>query len=203
MKLTKEKKMIIGITGTSGSGKSTVCTLFEKLGFLIIDFDKITHDIYAQNNECINEIDQNFEGVVENNIINRKRLAKIVFTDKEKLEILNKTVHKYIMNELDSILKSNKDKNIILDAPLLFEAKLDEKCDYTLCVTCSFDKKIERIMARDNLTYDEAKMRLENQRDDLYFIEKCDFVLNNDDSVSVKDIESIINIIKTGGEEKK
>jgi dephospho-CoA kinase len=195
--------MIIGIAGSSGSGKSTVCGLFEKLGFIIVDFDKLTHTVYENNNACINEIMSNFEGVVENNSINRKKLAKIVFNDKEKLELLNKIVHKYLIEEFNNILNKNKDKDIILDAPLLFEAKLDKICNYTICVTCSFDKKIERIKKRDNLTYDEAFMRLKNQKDDEYFSKKCDFCLINDVSITQEDIRKILYSIKSGGENKK
>lgn len=195
--------MIIGIAGSSGSGKSTVCTLFEKLGFIIVDFDKLTHTVYADNESCINEIENNFEGVVENNLINRKKLAKIVFNDKEKLELLNKIVHKYLIEELNEILLKNKDKNIILDAPLLFEANLDKMCNYTICVTCDFEKKIERITKRDNLTSDEAVMRLNNQQSDDYFINKCDFCLVNNTNVTEEDIMKILNAIKTGGENKK
>ncbi len=195
--------MIIGIAGSSGSGKSTVCALFEKLGFITVDFDKLTHSVYETNKECINEINDNFEGVVKNDLVDRKELAKIVFKNKEKLVLLNNIVHKYLINELNDILARNKDKDIILDAPLLFEANLDKMCDYTLCVTCDFDKKIERITKRDNLTYDEALMRLKNQKDDEFFANKCDFCLVNNKNVTQEDIMKILNAIKAGGENKK
>ncbi|MBE7053294.1 MAG: dephospho-CoA kinase [Ruminococcaceae bacterium] len=195
--------MIIGIAGTSGSGKSSVCALFEKSNFLIIDFDKLTHTVYESNNECINEIDNNFFGVVKNNVIDRKELAKIVFNDKEKLALLNSIVHKYLIESMNNIINANKEKDVILDAPLLFEANLDKICDYTICVTCDFEKKIERIIKRDNLTYDEAKMRLTNQKDDKYFIEKCDFTIINNDNLDENIVNDIIKKMRNGGENIK
>ena len=195
--------MIIGIAGTSGSGKSSVCALFEKSNFLIIDFDKLTHVVYESNNDCISEIDNNFLGVVKNNVIDRKELAKIVFNDKEKLALLNSIVHKYLIESMNDIINANKEKDVILDAPLLFEANLDKICDYTICVTCDFEKKIERIVKRDNLTYDEAKMRLTNQKDDNYFIEKCDFTIINNDNLDENIVNDIIKKMRNGGENIK
>lgn len=196
--------IIIGLTGSSGSGKSTVAKEFEKLGFLVIDFDEITHSIYKTCDECINEIKRNFEGVVSNNTVDRKKLAKIVFADKKKLGILNETVHKYIMKRLYEVLDANKDKNIVLDAPLLFEAKLDKICTFTLCVVCDYEKKIERIKMRDGITYEAAQARLKNQKDDAYFTEKCDFsVENNGDFFDASAIKKIVDKINLGGANKK
>ena len=195
--------MIIGISGTSGSGKSSVCALFEKADFLVVDFDKLTHTVYENNKECIDEIKNNFFGVVKNNFIDRKELAKIVFSDKEKLALLNSIVHKYLIEELKNIINENNEKDIILDAPLLFEANLDKMCDYTICVTCDFDKKVERIIKRDGLTLCEAKARLKNQKDDSYFSEKCDFTITNNDILCAKTVNDIIKKIRNGGADIK
>ena len=196
--------MIIGLTGTSGSGKSTVAALFEEAGFLKVDFDEITHDIYKNSLDCINEIRYNFEGVVdENNVIDRKKLAKIVFSDKEKLSILNNTAHKYIIKRFKEILEANRDKNIILDAPLLFEANLDAMCDYTLCVTCDFEKKVERIMKRDSISREMALSRLNSQKKDEEIVKLCDFEIVNNERITKNDIIKLLNTINSGGAKYK
>ena len=192
--------LIIGLTGASGSGKSTAAKELEKKGYLIIDLDSVTHSVYTDCEDCKNELKEIFGNcVIKDGAVNRRYLAKIVFSDREKLSILNKTVHKYILERLHNFLDGNKGKNIVIDAPLLFEAELDKICDVTVCVVCSFDKKIERIKKRDSISYDEAVMRLKNQKDDNYYIEKCDLAIENDDKIDMEKFEDFIKNKVLGG----
>lgn len=175
--------MIIGITGASGSGKSIASECFEKIGYKIVDLDKITHEIYKTDKECVNEVKQAFgdEIIDENGDIIRKKLGEIVFCDKEKLNILNEIVHKYILKKALEEIKLNN--NVVVDAPLLFEAGLDKVCDITLGIISQRDKNAKRIQVRDNISIELAKSRLDKQYDDSFFKDKCSFCIENNGSI--------------------
>lgn len=136
--------MIIGITGASGAGKSIASKVFEKNGFFIIDLDKIAHGIYDTNKLCVEEVAREFgNGILdENGKVMRKKLGEIVFADKEKLNILNKITHKYILNEV--FKKLDGKNNAVLDAPLLFESGLEKHCDITLGIISPNEVKTDR-----------------------------------------------------------
>ena len=175
--------MIIGITGASGSGKSIASECFEKIGYKIVDLDKITHEIYKTDKECVNEVKKAFgdEIIDENGDIIRKKLGEIVFCDKEKLNILNKIVHKYILKKALKEIKEVPD--VIVDAPLLFESGLDKVCDITLGIISQRDKNAKRIQVRDNISIELAKSRLDKQYDDSFFKAKCSFCIENNGSI--------------------
>ena len=146
--------MIIGLTGGSGVGKSCASEVFEAEGFLIIDFDKISRDVTSAGSECLAELTQFFGDSILNadQSLNRRLLGEIVFSDKEKLSALNRITHKHILKKSDEITNANKDKNIIFDAPLLFEAGLEKKCDYVVSVLADIQNRIERICRRDSIS---------------------------------------------------
>lgn len=186
--------MIIGITGASGSGKSVASKCFEKAGFKIVDLDKITHEIYKTDKECVNEIKTVFgnEVIGSNQEVLRKKLGEIVFNDGKKLNILNSIVHKYILKKaMDEI---NTHKNVVIDAPLLFEAKLDKLCDITLGIISERSENAKRITVRDDISYDLAQKRLEKQHDDLFFEKNCTFCIHNNSDVQsfIKNIDKFI-----------
>ena len=175
--------MIIVITGASGYGKSIASECFEKIGYKIVDLDKITHEIYKTDKECVNGVKQAFgdEIIDENGDIIRKKLGEIVFCDKEKLNILNKIVHKYILKKALKEIKEVPD--VIVDAPLLFESGLDKVCDITLGIISQRDKNAKRIQVRDNISIELAKSRLDKQYDDSFFKAKCSFCIENNGSI--------------------
>ena len=124
---------IIGITGTSGSGKGYVSDILRGLGYKVFDADKICHEIYENNDECISEINNIFRDVITDGKVDRSKLSKIVFNDKEKLNKLNCVAHKYVLYSLDSSLKEseeNGEKTVFIDAPQMYESGLDKKCSY-------------------------------------------------------------------------
>ena len=178
--------MIIGLTGGSGTGKSSASKIFEKNGFTVIDFDKISRDVCAPKSQCLFEITQIFgESVLnEDKSLNRKKLGEIVFSDKEKLDILTRITHKHILIKTDEIMEENKNKNLLFDAPLLFEAGLEKKCDFVISILSDKEKRIERICKRDSLCVKSAKKRINSQKDDDYYISKSDFCVYNNSSVS-------------------
>ena len=177
--------MILGLTGGSGTGKSTVCKYFEDKGFLIIDSDKIARQVCQKGEKCLEEVVNAFGKEIldeEGNLI-RSALAKIVFSDEEKLGLLNSITHKYIVLENMNIIKDNPHRDIVLDAPLLFEAGLGDICTKRLCVLSDRSKRIQRIVERDNILVENATARINSQPEDEFYISRCEYVVYNNSSV--------------------
>ena len=174
---------IIGICGRSGSGKSTVCKLLSKFGAIILDCDQIYHNLVSASSPCLDEIRRRFgDKVVKNNSLDRKSLGAIVFNDIEALSDLNRISHHYVKEELKKqleILKSKKVSVAVIDAPMLFEAKLETWCDLVCAVIATPEKQIERICHRDLITSEQAEARVKNQLSETELRKKASFVIEN------------------------
>jgi len=183
--------MILGLTGGSGTGKSSACKFFKEKGFLIVDMDKVSRKVCQKGEPCLDEIVSFFgRGIIdENGELIRKKLGDIVFSDKEKLEILNKITHKYIINEAEIFISQNPGKDIVLDAAVLFESGADALCTHTLCVLGSFEKRLSRIMERDSLSEESARNRILSQPDDSFYTSRCDAVVYNNGSLKELNIQ--------------
>ena len=171
--------MIIGVTGSIGVGKSVVFKYIqEKMGDLAeyIDADIITHNIYEKN-EVKNFLFREF------NTINRKEIGKIVFSNKESLEKLNKFMHKSIIEEIDIRIKKSNKKYIFADIPLLYELKLEYMFDKIVVVYASRDIQILRIINRNNLSKDDAIKRIDAQIDIEEKRRKADYVIENMETI--------------------
>ncbi len=176
---------IIGITGNSGSGKSTISKLISKnYEAKIIDADKIAKEMTKNNGEYLQAIRQAFgNNVIKNNELDRKKLADIVFLNRAEKEKLDGLTFEYVVEEIKKELEANQNLDyqyIILDVPLLFESKLDKLCDYTIGVIAPKTEKIKRICKRDKLSKEKALQRLNSQPNDEFFTKNCNTVINNE-----------------------
>ena len=176
---------IIGITGNSGSGKSTISKLISKnYEAKIIDADKIAKEMTKNNGEYLQAIRQAFgNDVIKNNELDKKKLADIVFLNRAEKEKLDGLTFEYVVEEIKKELEANQNLDyqyIILDVPLLFESKLDKLCDYTIGVIAPKTEKIKRICKRDKLSKEKALQRLNSQPNDEFFTKNCNTVINNE-----------------------
>ena len=172
--------MIIGVTGPSGAGKSTVTEYLSKnYGYFIIDADKIAREITSKGSKALDEISEEFgkSYITDDGVLDRKKLGTLVFSSKEKLDKLNRITHKYIIDNIKILAKNNK--NAVIDAPLLFETGLEILCDKLILVLCDEKVRIERIMKRDSISYEDAQKRIRSQNNYEDFISKCHIVINN------------------------
>ena len=153
MQSNKCNKLIIGITGPTGSGKSYICNLFENLGAKIISADKIGHEVLI--NEAKEQILKYFR------TLERKEIGHIVFKDKEKLKKLNDIMHPLIVNKILNIIKD--ESFVVIDAALLFEVGLHKYCTETIYVLANKNARLLRIIERDKITKLQAEARIENE----------------------------------------
>ena len=186
--------MIIGITGSSGAGKSTVCNILKNTyNAKIIDSDKIAKKLSEKGTGYIIDIIKTFGNdiVDEEGNLKRKKLAEIIYSNPEKRNALNNCTFKYILKEIkrkiSKELKEDKKAIILIDAPLLFEAKLNEICDIVIGVIAPKEQQLERIVARDNIDYEEALKRILAQKDNEFYIKHCNFIINNDNLFELED----------------
>lgn len=190
--------MIIGITGSSGSGKSTICKMLAKdYNVKVINADKIAKKLSQKGSSYIIDIIKTFgkDIVDEDGELKRKKLAEIIYSNSQKREALNKCTFKYIKAEINKQIKKVKDNTtILIDAPLLFEAELDKICDKVIGVISDKELQVERIVARDNISYEQAEKRLAAQKSNEFYIKKCDMIIKNDNYIDIeKSIEQIAN----------
>ena len=171
--------MILGITGGSGCGKTTLLKEIEKAGGLILDCDAIYHDLLHSDDAMLCAIGTRFPGTVENGVLDRKKLGAIVFADERALLDLNAITHSAVKKEVLRRLEG-KPALAAIDAIGLFEGALAELCDVTVAVTAPAEMRIARLMKRDGISEEYARSRIAAQHDDAWFREKCGYVLEND-----------------------
>lgn len=179
----ENKKYLIGLTGQSGAGKTTVSKVFQENGYEILNADLIARNL-QENGAVIDILAQEFgqQVITDEGKLNRKILANIVFSDKKELEKLNNIMFPLVTHQVIQLSeKSNKNK-ILLDAPQLFESGVNKMCYFTLAVTAPRETLITRIMNRDNITEEMANKRLSKQHSEEFFKENADFIINNNGS---------------------
>jgi len=178
---------VIGLTGGSGSGKSTIAALMKQNGIDVIDADKIARDIVKKGEKALYEIVEEFgeDVLLENGELDRKKLASIVFTNHDKLEKLNRITHKYITEIIKQRLSQNVSDISVIDAPVLKESGLINICDYVIAVVADKDVRVKRIMERDGMTRQAALDRINSQEPDEKYAQYADFVVNNSGDVAL------------------
>lgn len=172
---------VIGITGGTGAGKSTVCEEIKKYGAEIIDCDKIARQIVEKGEPALGEIVEVFgdDILLSDGTLNRKKMGSLVFSDKKKLEMLNEITHRYIFAEMKKRLIETTADIVVLDVPLLFQCDFPFDCDVTVAVTADKETRIQRIMQRDGINSEMAEARMANQMTDEEYAALADVCFYN------------------------
>lgn len=197
-----KKCIITGLTGQSGAGKTMVSNAFKENGFAVINCDLISRDVTKSGSKCNKELSKLFADCFDENLnLDRQALAKIVFSDKRSLDLLNNTIFPYITKAMINEINKLNDKNInyiLLDAPTLFEAGIDKLCNIIVSCIAEKETRIKRIALRDNISQELIKKRFESQNSEQFFIEHSDFIIENnkDKHAALMQCEEIIEIIK-------
>lgn len=183
-------KMLIGLTGRTGSGKSSAARIFEKLGGYVSDCDKVAHTV-LKDSKIIKVLSDEFGSTILDSIgeIDRKKLGAVVFSDSEKLKFLNKAVHGAVVEKcIDECLHSGKDI-CFMDGSELESSGADEKCRHIIVITADEKTRLSRIMQRDNIDRETALRRMNSQKE---YSKEAIFV---DNSGSISELEEKLKVI--------
>lgn len=175
---------VIGITGGIASGKSTVSAIIKEAGFKIIDSDKIAHELLSEK-EIIKKIVNHFgETILIDEKINRAQLAKLIFNNQEALDLLNSIMHPLVKAKISLLLLELKDEEIVfVDVPLLYEAHMENDFWRIIVVYISEELQIKRLMKRDNISRDYAKLKISRQLAMDEKSKRADFIINNEGDI--------------------
>lgn len=171
--------MILGITGGTGCGKTTLLRLIRERGGLVLDCDEIYHRLLASDSAMLSAIQARFPQAFSQGSLERKKLGQIVFADPAALEELNEITHRAVRAEVIHQLES-KPSLAAIDAIGLFESGLDALCDITIAITAPLEDRVARLMLRDGIGEAYARSRIAAQHEESWFRSRCDYVLEND-----------------------
>lgn len=177
-----DKKLLLGLTGKTGSGKSTISKIFAQKGAYVIDGDVVARKVLEIDKTLLTRLDEAFEGVLnDDGSLDRKKLAARAFSTPENTQKLNSIIHPaindYIRNEVKTAFETHS--VVLVDAAAIIESGFAAECDYLLVAHAPFDVRKERIIARDGITEEDALIRMNGQKDDDFYISRADIVINN------------------------
>ncbi len=197
---------VIGLTGSSGSGKSSVAALFTRQGFTVLDCDQFARAVLRPDTPCLADIFATFGQTVKNGDggLNRAALAQIVFADPKELAKLNRIMYPQIITDLQqrlAQLQASGTDCVILDAPTLFESGADGLCDQVIAVIADPKLQIERIAARDHLTIQQATQRLLSQQSNDFYRTRSNHLIENTGSPAELE-QQVLQLTQTLKKEK-
>lgn len=197
------KGIVVGLTGQSGAGKSLVCNLLLNRGLRVVDADVVARKVVDKGKDCLVELVMEFgvDILRQDSTLNRKKLAKIVFGNEEKLETLNRIIFPHIIGEINRRIEDMMNAGaqaVFLDAPTLFESGYDKQCDKIVCVVAPDWLRLQRIVGRDKISEEDSRARMDSQLSEAFFISHADYVIENiGDLASLR--ESVLAMLRHFG----
>jgi dephospho-CoA kinase len=192
--MTRNKNKILGVTGVSGSGQTTVTGILKTLGAYAVIADELAHDAILKGKPPYEKIIAAFgKDILSDDLeIDRQRLGARVFGKPELLKLLEDIIHPYVINETENLIseamQTGQYRFAVIDAPMLIESGMNKRCGRVWLVTTPDKIKIERIMKRDNITRETAQTRIA-ARNEAYLADKADEIINNDGSMEQLKLE--------------
>jgi len=173
--------LVLGITGGTGCGKTTLLECIREKGGLVLDCDAIYHELLNRDDTLLSAIEGRFPGTVEQGSLQRKKLGAIVFSDPLALADLNRITHGAVKTE---VLRRLEEKPALaaIDAIALFEGGLAQLCHVTVAVTAPEEDRVRRLMDRDGIPESYARSRIAAQHSEEWFRSRCDYILENMDT---------------------
>lgn len=154
---------VIGITGSIAVGKSSVTQYLKTHGYCVLDADEISHQALEKQSDCYDQIISHFDCLDEHQQISRSKLGQIVFHDAQKKALLESIIHPYVKKCLQKGIAECKDPLVFLDVPLLYETHMDEMCDAVIVVYVDEQTQLKRLMARNHIDEQEARLLINQQ----------------------------------------
>lgn len=196
----RDKMLVFGITGGSGSGKTSASAVLSELGVQVIDTDVIAHKVTGKGTQCLRELEDYFgsEIIMPDGTLDRKKLASVAFSDNAKKAQLNKITHKHIKEcVVEEIEKSSADI-VAIDGAVIIGSNIEPLCEFIVSVVADRDIRLERIKKRDGISDEQANQRLAAQPDDVFYKENSRYIIyNNGDSEELrKNIYAMYDKIK-------
>jgi dephospho-CoA kinase len=193
----------VGITGGIGSGKSSVCRVFEVLNIPVFSADRIASQIMSDDDSIINGINIIAgKNVYPGGSLDKKALSDIIFNDKEKLHQVDSLVHPAVIKHFFRWMQEQSSEYVIMEAAILFESGAAKFMDKVITVNAPLEERIERTMQRNNLSRNEVTERIRNQMDDAARAKKSDYIINNAENDMILPVvlqihNEILNTINT------
>ncbi len=175
-------KKLIGLTGKTGAGKSTVAAFLSENGAYIIDGDIVARLVLQEDESLLKKLDENFSGVLnQDGSLNRRLLAEKAFSSEEKTQLLNSILHPAINKKIEDETKSAFEKYgvVVVDAAAIIESGFADECDMLIVCHAPVDVRMKRIIQRDNMSEKDALLRINGQKEDEFYLSSADVVINN------------------------
>lgn len=176
--------LVTGLTGKTGAGKSTVASYLKEKGCFVIDGDLVAREIVMPSSPALKELAEAFgkDIILEDGSLDRKALAQKAFSSAEGTALLNRITHPHIKARFEELLaKASKEgfAVAVIDAAALLESDCKDLCEKIIVVHADEQIRLERILSRDRITYEQAMTRINGQKDDNYYLRQADIVIFN------------------------